>query len=170
MGYSEMERINGWALIFCRLFFNIHFKMNTSRKLSSSSSSENSESGEIPGVSRGTSPNLEAETERLRALLVKTGTPEDLRKILLLNRDSLDRIPVALLNSWLVSLPSLRFYKNHGYLALRKTEGKADRETEIIKRISSLEKRMEELAKITNMNTGKLREVIAFLSENEREA
>jgi hypothetical protein len=148
--------------------------MKTSEGSSRSSSAGDSENEFTLGRTEAISGELEAKTERIRALLVETSTAEDLRKVLLLNREDLEKIPVALLNSWLVSVPSLRFYKNHGFLALRKTEGKADREALLLSRVGALEKtverlsrRLEEFAKITNLNTQKLKEVFAFLSGNE---
>jgi hypothetical protein len=148
--------------------------MKTSEGSSRSSSAGDSENEFTLGRTEAISGELEAKTERIRSLLVQTSTAEDLRKVLLLNREDLEKIPVALLNSWLVSVPSLRFYTNHGFLALRKTEGKADREALLLDRVGALEKRLEqcekrlaEFAKITNLNTSKIREVFAFLSGNE---
>jgi septal ring factor EnvC (AmiA/AmiB activator) len=113
---------------------------------------------------------LEAISAQLRELLVEITNLEDLRKILLLRRDDLDKIPVALLNSWLLSFPSYRFYKNHGYLALRKVEGKEDRLAAVLEELAEVRKELAETRKEVEEARKEMEERETALREARKEA
>jgi hypothetical protein len=117
------------------------------------------ESQRSPADSESTAPSLEAISGKIRADLVETTSPEALRKYLLLNREALDRIPVALLNSW-VQVPALRFYRNHGLLGLRKTESRKDP-------LAALSKRLDQISAVVDRHSRDLKEILEFLKSPE---
>jgi hypothetical protein len=122
---------------------------------------EDRESQRSPAESESTAPSLEAISGKIRSDLVETNSPEALRKYLLLNREALDRIPVALLNTW-VQVPELRFYRNHGLLGLRKTESRKDP-------LAALAKRLDQISAVVDRHSRDLKQILDFLKSSEPE-
>jgi hypothetical protein len=137
-----------------------------SKELSPTSSTGSLDSDSTTERNGATSGNLGQMTDRVRAELVGLDSPENLRKYLLLNRESLDKVPVALLNSWIPGVPSLRFYKNHGFLNLRKTETKKEGTEALEKRLAELTKRFNDLCSIINAHSQSIQQLQEFLSQN----
>jgi hypothetical protein len=109
-----------------------------------------------PVNSEATADSLEAISARIREELVEITSPEGLRRYLLLNRERLDKIPVALLNAWACAVPELWFYKNHGILGLRKAKSRKDP-------IAALSKRLDAIAALVDRHSRDLKSILDFL-------
>jgi hypothetical protein len=119
------------------------------------------ESQRSPGESESTAPRLEEIPGKIRRELAETNSPEGLRRYLLLNREALARIPVALLNAW-VQVPELRFYRNHGLLGLRKTESRKDP-------VAALSKRLDQISAVVDRHSRDLKQILDYLKSPDPE-
>jgi hypothetical protein len=110
---------------------------------------------------------------KVRLDLVNAKNSQEIRKYLVLNREIVEPIPVALLNSWIHAIPDIRFYKNHGYLGLRSAvsqktnlEALTNRVSCLVERVDLLEEKLEKFSKILDLQSTELRRINDFLRDN----